>query len=42
MQVRSVRRGDDISFTLGNGGARIQIESFGGRVILRRPGGGNL
>jgi DUF4097 and DUF4098 domain-containing protein YvlB len=42
IQVRSVRRGDDISFTLGNGGARIQIESFGGRVILRRPGGGNL
>jgi DUF4097 and DUF4098 domain-containing protein YvlB len=41
IQVRAVRRGEDISFTLGNGGARVQIESFGGRVILRRPGGGN-
>jgi hypothetical protein len=42
IQVRTVRRGEDISFTLGNGGARVQIESFGGRVILRRPGSRNL
>lgn len=38
IEVRTIGRGDDVSFTLGNGGARIEIESFGGRVNLRRPG----
>lgn len=37
IQVRSLGRQDRTTFTLGNGGARIEIESFGGRVILRRP-----
>lgn len=40
IQVRSIGRREEMSFTLGNGGARIEIESFGGRVRLRRPTGG--
>jgi len=29
-----------LEFTLGNGGARIELASFGGRVRIRRPDGG--
>jgi DUF4097 and DUF4098 domain-containing protein YvlB len=42
IQVRGVGRREEMSFTLGNGSARIEIESFGGRVHLRRPTGGGL
>lgn len=29
-----------ITFTLGDGSARLQLESFGGSIVLRRPRGG--
>ena len=33
-----VGKGDRMTFTIGNGGARLQLESFGGIIQLRRPG----
>jgi DUF4097 and DUF4098 domain-containing protein YvlB len=39
IQLRRMGRGEDTSFTLGDGSARIRIEAFGGRIRLRRPGG---
>jgi DUF4097 and DUF4098 domain-containing protein YvlB len=36
--LRDTKRGKSFSFTLGNGGARIDLESFNGQVRLRRPG----
>ncbi|MBI1795472.1 MAG: DUF4097 family beta strand repeat protein [Candidatus Eisenbacteria bacterium] len=34
------RRSNQFSFTLGNGGARIELESFQGEIRLQRPGTG--
>ena len=33
-----VRRGRRVSYTLGNGSAQVDVESFGGDIKLRRPG----
>jgi DUF4097 and DUF4098 domain-containing protein YvlB len=33
-----VRRGRRATYTLGNGGAEVELESFGGTIRLRRPG----
>jgi DUF4097 and DUF4098 domain-containing protein YvlB len=33
-----VRRGRRVSYTLGNGSAEVELESFGGDIKLRRPG----
>ena len=40
VQTRGLRRGDRATFTLGTGSARVEMESFGGRIELRRTGGG--
>jgi DUF4097 and DUF4098 domain-containing protein YvlB len=32
------RRGRRVTYTLGNGGAEFELESFGGTIQLRRPG----
>jgi DUF4097 and DUF4098 domain-containing protein YvlB len=37
VQVREIRSRRHLSFTLGNGSTRIELESFGGSVRLRRP-----
>ncbi len=34
----SVRRGRRVTYTLGNGGAEVEVESFGGDIRLRRAG----
>jgi DUF4097 and DUF4098 domain-containing protein YvlB len=34
----SERRGKRLTMTLGNGSARVELESFGGTIALRRPG----
>lgn len=36
--VGEIRRGRRATYTLGNGGAEIELESFGGSIRLRRPG----
>jgi DUF4097 and DUF4098 domain-containing protein YvlB len=36
--VGEVRRGRRVIYTLGNGGADVELESFGGTIRLRRPG----
>ena len=36
--VGDVRRGRRATYTLGSGGAEVELESFGGTVRLRRPG----
>lgn len=33
-----VRRGRRVTYTLGNGGAEVELESFGGAIRLRRAG----
>lgn len=38
VQIRNVRPGQRTTFTLGNGSARLELESFGGSIHLRRPG----
>jgi DUF4097 and DUF4098 domain-containing protein YvlB len=38
IQLRGSTAQRRTSFTIGNGGARIQLESFGGNIHLRRPG----
>jgi hypothetical protein len=38
VQIRNVRPGQRTTFTLGNGSARLELESFGGSIRLRRPG----
>ena len=38
--VGEVRRGRRVTYTLGSGGADVDIESFGGTVRLRKPGTG--
>lgn len=40
VELRGMRRGDRATFTLGSGSARVEMESFGGRIELRRSGGG--
>lgn len=35
----TVRRGRRASFTLGTGSADVDLESFGGEITVRRPGG---
>jgi hypothetical protein len=37
-----LERGVRNRFTIGNGGANIEIETFGGRIVLRRRSGGGL
>lgn len=34
-----VRRGKRVLYTLGNGSAEVEMESFGGAIRLRRAGG---
>jgi DUF4097 and DUF4098 domain-containing protein YvlB len=36
--VGEVRRGRRATYTLGSGGAEVELESFGGTIRLRRPG----
>jgi hypothetical protein len=36
--VGEVRRGRRATYTLGNGGADVELETFGGSIRLRRPG----
>jgi hypothetical protein len=36
--VGEIRRGRRATYTLGNGGAEVEVESFSGTVRLRRPG----
>lgn len=38
IQLNETRKGKRFSFTLGNGDARIELESFQGTIRLRRPG----
>jgi DUF4097 and DUF4098 domain-containing protein YvlB len=38
IQLNETRHGKRFNFTLGNGGARIELESFQGGIRLRRPG----
>jgi DUF4097 and DUF4098 domain-containing protein YvlB len=38
--VGEIRRGRRVTYTLGSGGADVDIESFGGTARLRRPGTG--
>ncbi len=38
VQLQSLPGRRRFSFTLGNGGARIELETFDGRIFLRRPG----
>lgn len=38
IQLNDTRHGKRFNFTLGNGGARIELESFQGSIRLRRPG----
>jgi Putative adhesin len=38
VRVRQMDSRRRLSFTLGDGGARINLESFGGSIELRRPG----
>lgn len=38
VQLNDTRHGKRFNFTLGNGGARIELESFQGSIRLRRPG----
>ena len=38
IQMSEQRRGKRFNFTLGTGGARIELESFQGSIRLRRPG----
>lgn len=37
--LTEVRRGQRFQFTIGNGSARVEVESFNGTVHLKRPGG---
>jgi Putative adhesin len=39
-RVGEGRRGQRATYTLGTGGAEVELESFGGTVRLRRPGTG--
>ena len=36
--VGEIRRGRRATYSLGNGGAEVELESFGGSIRLRRPG----
>jgi DUF4097 and DUF4098 domain-containing protein YvlB len=36
--VGDIRRGRRATYTLGNGGAEVELESFSGNIRLRRPG----
>jgi hypothetical protein len=36
--VGEVRRGRRATYTIGNGGSEVELESFGGSIRLRRPG----
>ena len=38
VRLDETRRGKRFNFTLGNGSARIELESFQGEIRLRRPG----
>lgn len=38
IQIRETRRGKRFNFTLGDGSARIELESFQGSIRLHRPG----
>jgi len=38
--VGEVRRGRRTTYVLGNGGAEVDVESFGGTIRLRKPGTG--
>lgn len=38
VQLQSLPGRRRFSFTLGNGGAHIELETFDGRILLRRPG----
>lgn len=38
--VGEIRRGRRTTYVLGNGGADVELESFGGTIRLRRPGTG--
>ncbi len=40
--VPELERGARNRFTLGSGGANIEAETFGGRIVLRRQGGDGL
>lgn len=37
--VGEIRRGRRVTYSLGNGGADVELESFGGTIRLRGPGG---
>ena len=36
--LSEAKEGKEFSFTLGSGGARIELESFNGTMSIRRPG----
>ena len=36
--VGEIRRGRRATYSLGNGGAEVELESFSGSIRLRRPG----
>ncbi|HYO46594.1 MAG TPA: hypothetical protein VEY33_07900 [Gemmatimonadota bacterium] len=36
--LREAKEGKEFSFTLGSGGARIELETFNGTMSIRRPG----
>jgi DUF4097 and DUF4098 domain-containing protein YvlB len=38
IELRGRAGHDRMSFTIGNGGARLELSSFGGNIRLRRPG----
>ena len=41
LQLNETKHGKRFNFTLGNGDARIELESFQGGIRLRRPGSGD-
>jgi hypothetical protein len=40
VRTRGFRSGQDMRFTIGEGGARVLLNAFDGEVVLRRAGGG--
>ena len=41
VRTRGFRSGQNLEFTIGEGGARVLLEAFDGEVTLRRGGGGD-
>jgi len=42
IRAQGFRSGEDIRFTIGEGGARVLLDAFDGEVVLRRAGAGRM